>query len=201
MRRGFSGNVNIGDELRHVVSVIEEKEPDLADSARMQLAWRKAVDTRVLEHTATVFVVPNTCGSEVLVYVDSPLWATDMNMQAERFRMYLNIAFADLYAKDVAVDSADVLLDVPKTVEKVKRLKFVASKDRYAGRGKRMSMVEIFEEEEEGFRVKPVPLSASDEDELQAAAADIEDEKLRSVALEAARANLGRQKALEDKAM
>ena len=197
MKRGFSGTVNIGDELRQLAGAMERKNPDLAASARVQIAWRKAVDARVAQHTNAVFVVPHTDGGEVVVYMDSPLWAADMNMQAERFRMHLNIALGELYEDEGEGLGDGALFDIASRVERVKKLKFAASKDAYAGRAACAGGIDDFGADEQPFQVDLEPLSADADAELQASAGKLDDDELRAAALAAARANLGRRKALE----
>ncbi len=195
MKRGFSGVVNIGDEVQQLARAMEKNDPDIAASARVQLAWRNAVDEKTLQHTVAVFAVPGSAAAEVLVYVDSSIRAADMNMQSERFRMHLNIALAELREQEdgefLAADD-DALFTMRENVEVVKKIKFIVSKKAYAPQERRQSTAELLAAEDEAARPRKVDVPDATREELCRAAADIDDERLRRVVLEAAQSNLSR---------
>lgn len=194
MKRGFSGVVNIGDEVQQLARAMEKKDPDIAASARVQLAWQRAADEKTLRHTVAVFAVPGSGCSEVLVYVDSAIRAADMNMQSERFRMHLNIALAELREQEgedfLAGD--DGLFSMGKNVEVVKKMKFIVSKKAYAPPERRQSTAELLAAEDEAARPGRVEVPDATCEELARAAESIDDEHLRRVLLEAAHSNLSR---------
>ncbi len=194
MKRGFSGVVNIGDEVQQLARAMEKNDPDIAASARVQLAWQRAVDEKTLQHTVAVFSVPGSGAGEVLVYVDSSIRAADMNMQSERFRMHLNIALAELREQEgedfLAGD--DALFSMRKNVEVVKKIKFIVSKKTYAPPERRKSTAELLAAEDEAARQERVEVPDTTREELARAAESIDDERLRRTVLEAAQSNLSR---------
>ena len=194
MKRGFSGVVNIGDEVQQLARAMEKNDPDIAASARVQLAWQRAVDKKTLQHTVAVFSVPGSGAGEVLVYVDSSIRAADMNMQSERFRMHLNIALAELREQEGEdfLAGEDALFSMRENVEVVKKIKFIVSKKAYAPPERRQSTAELLAAEDEATRPKRVEVSDATREELARAAESINDERLRRVVLEAAQSNLSR---------
>lgn len=196
MKRGFSGVVNIGAEVQQLARSIEHDNPDIAASARVQLAWERAVDEKTLQHTVAVFAIPHTDMGEVVVYVDSSIRAADMNMQSERFRMHLNIALAELReqeGEDFLADGEDALFSLRKSVETVKKMKFVVSKKAYAPQERRMSTAELLAAEDEAVRVEKVELPRETREGLERAADSLDDECLRRTVLAAAESNLSRR--------
>lgn len=177
--------LNVGSEVRNLVNRLERDNPDIALSAHVKSAWNEAVDATISQHVTAVFVVPHTQASEVIVYVDSPIRAADLNMQSEILRMKLNIALGQ--GKRRAEDNADL--------EQVKKLKFVASKEKYLKKSRRMTTFEALEEQQrEEEAVEPVALTDDELSQLVASVATIEDERLRLAAYDAAKANLEWQK-------
>lgn len=177
--------LNVGSEVRNLVNRLERDNPDIALSAHVKSAWNEAVDATISRHVTAVFVVPHTQASEVIVYVDSPIRAADLNMQSEILRMKLNIALGQ--GKRRAEGNADL--------EQVKKLKFVASKEKYLKKSRRMTTFEALEEQQrEEEAVEPVALTDDELSQLVASVATIEDERLRLAAYDAAKANLEWQK-------
>lgn len=194
MKRGFSGVVNIGDEVQQLARAMEKNDPDIAASARVQLAWQRAVDKKTLQHTVAVFSVPGSGAGEVLIYVDSSIRAADMNMQSERFRMHLNIALAELREQEGEdfLAGEDALFSMRENVEVVKKIKFIVSKKAYVPPERRQSTAELLAAEDEASRPKRVEVPDATREELARAAESINDERLRRVVLEAAQSNLSR---------
>lgn len=194
MKRGFSGVVNIGDEVQQLARAMEKNDPDIAASARVQLAWQRAADEKTLQHTVAVFSVPGSNAGEVLVYVDSSIRAADMNMQSERFRMHLNIALAELREQEGEdfLASEDALFTMRKNVEVVKKIKFIVSKKAYVPPERRQSTAELLAAEDEAARPKRVEVPDATREALARAAESIDDERLRRAVLEAAQSNLSR---------
>lgn len=179
------GGFNVGNEVRNLVNQMERDNPDISMSAHVKSAWNRAATPDVAQHVTAVFVVPHTQGQEVIIYVDSPIRAADLNMQSEILRMKLNIELGNS-----APDAKRHMCP-----EQVKRLKFVASKEKYIKRARRMTTLEAFEEQErEEKGIEPVPLADDELADLAASVASIEDERLRVAAYGAAKANLEWQK-------
>lgn len=179
------GGFNVGNEVRNLVNQMERDNPDISMSAHVKSAWNRAVGPDVAQHVTAVFVVPHTQAQEVIVYVDSPIRAADLNMQSEILRMKLNIELGNS-----APDAKRCMYP-----EQVKKLKFVASKEKYIKRARRMTTFEALEEQEKQEKdIESVPLTEDELAELAASVASIEDERLRVAAYDAAKANLEWQK-------
>ena len=78
-----SGGTTVGDALRGILDAVERRDPEMVASARNSQAWRTAADNTQIEHTDAVYTVPGTQGSEVVVSVDSNIWAAELGLQAE----------------------------------------------------------------------------------------------------------------------
>ncbi len=180
---------NVGREIRDIVNSLERDNPDLSATARVKRAWNASVDSRIREHVTAVFVVPDTAASEVIVYVDSPIWATELGMQVEILRLNLNIE----------LNKDDAAAHVPRRAEQVEKLTFKVSKERYISRERRLTTSQQLEEEERLMRaVEPVALDDDELSDLQEAVSHIENDALRDIAYAAAKANLELQKGIDN---
>lgn len=180
---------DIGSEIEGVVRSLQRDNPDLSATARVKRAWNLSVDKRIAEHVTAVFVVPNTAASEVIVYVDSSIWATELNMQSELLRLNLNIEFN----KD-----ADEPSNVMRKAEQVEKLTFKVSKEQYAARERRLTTLQLLEAEDEDYRkAQPVALDEEELSGLEEALSHIENDQLRDTAYAAAKANLEWQKGVD----
>lgn len=180
---------DIGSEIEGVVRSLQRNNPDLSATARVKRAWNLSVDKRISEHVTAVFVVPNTAASEVIVYVDSSIWATELNMQSELLRLNLNIELN----KD-----ADEPSNVMRKAEQVEKLTFKVSKEQYAARERRLTTLQLLEAEDEDYRkAQPVALDEEELSDLEEALSHIENDQLRDTAYAAAKANLEWQKGVD----
>lgn len=180
---------DIGSEIEGVVRSLQRDNPDLSATARVKRAWNLSVDKRIAEHVTAVFVVPNTAASEVIVYVDSSIWATELNMQSELLRLNLNIELN----KD-----ADEPSNVMRKAEQVEKLTFKVSREQYAARERRLTTLQLLEAEDEDYRkVQPVALDEEELSGLEEALSHIENDQLRDTAYAAAKANLEWQKGVD----
>lgn len=180
---------DIGSEIEGVVRSLQRDNPDLSATARVKRAWNLSVDKRIAEHVTAVFVVPNTAASEVIVYVDSSIWATELNMQSELLRLNLNIELN----KD-----ADEPSNVMRKAEQVEKLTFKVSKEQYAARERRLTTLQLLEAEDEDYRkAQPVALDEEELSGLEEALSHIENDQLRDTAYAAAKANLEWQKGVD----
>ncbi len=172
-----SGGVGLGQALGDMIGQAKARQPEMVLAARNDDAWKKVADPAAVNHTDAVYTVSGTDGSKVVVYVDSNIWATELNLQCELLRLKMNMAIADAgFARGDA--------------EPVKQLRFAASKEKY--RGKRACDVPVSQQLlDEGMRFAgdPVALSAAEEQEIESQVAQIEDERLRKAALGAMRAS------------
>ena len=180
---------DIGSEIEGVVRSLQRDNPDLSATARVKRAWSLSVDKRIAEHVTAVFVVPNTAASEVIVYVDSSIWATELNMQSELLRLNLNIELN----KD-----ADESSNVMRKAEQVEKLTFKVSKEQYVARDRRLTTLQLLEAEDEDYRkAQPVALDEEELSGLEEALSHIENDQLRDTAYAAAKANLEWQKGVD----
>lgn len=180
---------DIGSEIEGVVRSLQRNNPDLSATARVKRAWNLSVDKRIAEHVTAVFVVPNTAASEVIVYVDSSIWATELNMQSELLRLNLNIELN----KD-----ADEPSNVMRKAEQVEKLTFKVSKEQYVARDRRLTTLQLLEAEDEDYRkAQPVALDEEELSGLEEALSHIENDQLRDIAYAAAKANLEWQKGVD----
>lgn len=180
---------DIGSEIEGVVRSLQRNNPDLSATARVKRAWNLSVDKRIAEHVTAVFVVPNTAASEVIIYVDSSIWATELNMQSELLRLNLNIELN----KD-----ADEPSNVMRKAEQVEKLTFKVSKEQYAARERRLTTLQLLEAEDEDYRkAQPVALDEEELSGLEEALSHIENDQLRDTAYAAAKASLEWQKGVD----
>lgn len=180
---------DIGSEIEGVVRSLQRNNPDLSATARVKRAWNLSVDKRIAEHVTAVFVVPNTAASEIIVYVDSSIWATELNMQSELLRLNLNIELN----KD-----ADEPSNVMRKAEQVEKLTFKVSKEQYVARDRRLTTLQLLEAEDEDYRkAQPVALDEEELSGLEEALSHIENDQLRDTAYAAAKANLEWQKGVD----
>ena len=117
-----SGGTTVGDALRGILDAVERRDPEMVASARNSQAWRTAADNTQIEHTDAVYTVPGTQGSEVVVYVDSNIWAAELGLQAELLRLKMNMALQEMHSRSSGAQE-------PR--EYVRKLRFAASRSRY----------------------------------------------------------------------
>jgi hypothetical protein len=72
--------------LRAILGRLDRKSGGGADSARVGAAWVAVVGTTVQGHTTGAYMRDGT----LIVYVDSPVWATELSAMSERYREALN---------------------------------------------------------------------------------------------------------------
>lgn len=179
---------DVGAEIKNLVGEIERGNPDLSASARIKRAWNMTVDKRIQEHVTAVFVVPETGATEVIVYVDSSIWATELNMQSELLRLNLNLELNRVFSEYLRMED---------DTEQVRSLSFQVSRDVYKAPNIKMTTFEQLEEQERRLsEIEPGVLSDEEKASLQEAAAHIENEELREAAYLAAKKNLEWQKGI-----
>ena len=179
---------DVGAEIQGVVSSLQRNNPDLSATARVKRAWNASVDNSVAQHVTAVFVVPNTQASEVIIYVDNSLWATELTMQSELMRLNLNLELNKGINPDPRAE---------RKAEQVEKLSFKVSKEQYISRKSRLTTLQQLEEEDENIKNStPVELTNEELAQIQEAVAHIDDDRLRETAYESAKANLEWQKGL-----
>jgi hypothetical protein len=130
------------------------------ERARAVAAWRDVAGDEVAAH-AMGFAMR---GSELLVYVDSPVWATELAALSERYRSDINTAVGK---------------------ELVGSMRFTVSKkvsEEHAREEARLQVIESSRVD----RVEPVLATAQERAQIEAMAAGIHDERVREAAVSAA---------------
>lgn len=180
---------NVGDEIRGVVNSLQRDNPDLSATARVKRAWNTSVDKGIAKHVTGVFVVPDTAASEVVVYVDSSIMATELSMQSELLRLNLNI---ELNKDETPTRGME------RKAEQVEKLTFRISRDSYVARERKLTTMQLLEEEEENYRkAQPMALDDDEISGLEEALSHVENDQLRDIAYAAAKANLEWQKGVD----
>lgn len=183
--------MSLGGGAREIVGALERGNPDLAAAARVRAAWNRIAGSRVRPHVTGVFVVPHTGAGELVVYTDTPIWASELGMQTELMRLKLNMELARM--------DGGVRAGGDGGSEQVRKLRFVASKEKYLSKERAESTHEQLSEEEDALaEVEPVPLSAEEDSALRSAAGKVGDARLRDAAYNAARASLEWQRGLDE---
>ena len=173
---------NVGDEIRGVVNSLQRDNPDLSATARVKRAWNTSVDKGIAKHVTGVFVVPDMAASEVVVYVDSSIMATELSMQSELLRLNLNI---ELNKDETPTRGME------RKAEQVEKLTFRVSRDSYVARERKLTTMQLLEEEEENYRkAQPMALDDDEISGLEEALSHVENDQLRDIAYAAAKANL-----------
>lgn len=187
-----SGGTDLGGAVRELLESIERRDPEVVASARNSRAWAQAADEAQRSHTCAVYTVPGTGGAEVVVYVDSNIWATELSLQGELLRLKMNIALRD------AAEHAGTF-DPQADNERVKKLRFATSRERYrSARPEDTSTAQQLLDEGMHYDVEPLPLTHEEEVQLAAQAAAIENPQVRKAALEAMRTDAMLKKALSN---
>jgi len=76
----------LGDSLRTILGRLDRKNAGAAVSARVGQAWLAIVGPSVQGHTTGAYMREGT----LVVYVDSPIWATELSAMSERYRGAIN---------------------------------------------------------------------------------------------------------------
>lgn len=176
---------NFSSEVNRILGSMKRDNPELSDSMRIKHAWNAVVDPRIANHVTAVFVVPNTGASEVIIYVDDAIWATELGLQSEILRLNLNMRL-----KEQSTTS--------NYKEQVEKLSFKVSKEKYIARERRLSTRELMNEEDKKYKeAQPVSLSDDEMTDLNQAFAQIDNDPIREIAYAAAKANLEWKKGIE----
>lgn len=180
---------DIGSEINQLVNSLQRNNPELSLSARIKSAWNTSVDSRIAEHVTAVFVVPNTGASEVIIYVDNPIWTTELGMQSELLRGKLNIELNKNYQPIPGVEYKP---------EQVEKLTFKLSKEEYVPREKKLTTLQSMEEDIAPYKnAQPIELNEDETASLNIAFSNIENDELRETIYAAAKANLEWQKGID----
>lgn len=127
--------------------------------SRAAMAWREVAGPEIAKHTTGSALREG----ELLVYVDSPTWAHELSAMAEHMRVRLNEALGEELVRSVrfAVSRA-VRQEQQLREEEVAASRYYAEDD-----------------------VEPVPLSEQEHAQVEFAAGNISDERLREAVVRA----------------
>jgi len=85
------------DSLEAVLGRLDKKNAGGAASARVGAAWLAIVGASVQGHTTGAYVKDGT----LIVYVDSPIWATELSAMSERYRGAINEEIGQELVRDI----------------------------------------------------------------------------------------------------
>jgi hypothetical protein len=157
----------LGDELTKLVKPLDKG--GLYQTARVAGAWREIAGETITAHTGGEFLR----NGELVIYVDAPVWGTELQAMSEQFRTAINEKLGE---------------------ELVRVMRFSVSPK--AVRNKRVEPACHRVETVSPQR----PLTAEEETEIETSVSAIEDEELRAAARAAMRASLrSRQDAAGDR--
>jgi hypothetical protein len=154
-KRTTSGS--LGDVVGGVVGRID-KGKNLSQ-ARIAQVWRDAVGQQIARHTAGVHIR----GDEVVVYVDSPIWATELSALSTQLAKRLNECLGE---------------------ELVGLMRFSVSRRVVEERARERSEEEL-DEFYAAEVVRPIPLSAQEVEQVRQSASAIRNEALRETVIRA----------------
>ena len=160
----------LGDELTRIMRRIDRSGKGLLQ-VRVAEAWETVAGPSAAAHTTGAHVR----GGELMVYVDSPVWATELSALAALYRQeinkYLGQEVVETVRFSVSRKAAEKTAQSPKGVDR--------------GEG-----------DEADPRVASIPLSQGERRQVEASVAAIKDEALRETVLRATIADLEWKKGL-----
>ena len=154
---GSERRVRLGDVLGPLLSSLD-RNGGLA-AARAAEEWKEAAGPEIARHTAGVFLR----GDELVVNVDSPVWATELSALGETLRQSLNARLGQ---------------------ELVRTIRFTVSRNVEAKRARERDEAKSVESYTEDV-VEPVALSAAEVEQVRRSASVIRDEGLREAVIRA----------------
>ncbi len=155
-KRGTS--TDLGSALGKLVRRLDRSSGGGWRNVRATEAWPEVVGPAIAGHTGRLFLR----GGELVVYVDSPVWASELSAMSEMLRSRLNEALGK---------------------DDVRSIRFTVSREVSAGRER--TRREQRETEERESRVQPVELSETELAEVRQSVSAIENEELREAAFRA----------------
>ena len=99
--------VYLGTSLQGVMGRLGRKSGDGAVSARVSTAWMEIVGPAVKGHTTGAFMKEGV----LIVYVDSPAWATELSAMSERYRGALNEKIGEELVREVRFSVSRKVVD------------------------------------------------------------------------------------------
>lgn len=168
-RKGKS--TDLGRELSKLASKLDRKGSGALLQVKVNRAWSAVAGESVAAHTAG----SHLRDKQLIVYVDSPVWATELSALSEHYRVAMNEEIGE---------------------EAVKEVRFTVS--RQVAEKRREEQIQAEDEEFYGpDRTEAVPLSPQERAQVEASAAGIADEELREAVVRATVADLEWKKGLK----
>jgi len=161
-RKGSHAKLSSG--LDKLASKLNRNNQGALDQARVAVAWEQIAGPTVLSHTTGAHIRRG----ELVIYVDSPLWATELSALSEKYRE----AIEEKTGKGLV---RSVRFSVSRKVEMNREL------------------MRVEEETSNHYmrdNVDSVPLTEAERRQVESSAAEIPDEELREAVLRATVADL-----------
>ncbi len=155
-RRG--SETDLGSALGKLVRRLDRKSGGEWRNVRIAELWPEAVGPHIAAHTGRVFLR----GNELVVQVDSPIWATELAAMSELLKERLNEAMGKA---------------------EVRTIRFTVSRD--VSRERRRGQRETEEAAERTATVVPVALSDEETARVRESVSAIENDELREAAFRA----------------
>jgi hypothetical protein len=156
-RRGRQ--TQLGASLQGMLARLDRKGAGGAASALAGAAWLSIVGPTVQSHTTGAYMREGT----LIVYVDSPAWATELTAMSERYRTALNEEIGQELVREIRFTVSRKVVDQHRIVALEKE-------------------ADDFYKEDD---VPPVPLGPAEMAQLEASVAAIQDPELRETVLRA----------------
>lgn len=170
MTRG-KGPQGIGDALRSIATRLDQRSGGGLLQARVAAVWAKVAGASVDQHTTGAHLRDG----ELVVFVDSPVWASELSALSEHYREALE--------KEIGKDT-------------VHSVRFAVSRRVDQKRAEETRQAEE-EKEKSADQVPSVPLTEQERAQVEASAAVIENDELREAAIRATVADLEWKKGIE----
>ena len=162
---------NLGDELSKLTTRLDRKSGGAYLQATVSRAWAKVAGDSVVAHTTGAHLREG----ELLVYVDSPVWATELSALSEPYRVALNEEIGEQAVRTVRFSvSRKVQFKVEEDLNEREAAK-----------------------ERESDKVPSIPLSKQEKEQIEASASSIPDLELREAVVRATIADLEWKKGLK----
>lgn len=169
MRGRRKCQVHVGQSLQALVNKVDKN--GRLSEARVVEEWNKVVGSHILSHTNNVSIR----SGELLVSVDSAVWASELTAMSETLRTRIN----ESIGKEV-----------------VKSIRFMVSKKVKEGLEGRMAQ-DLHTHRYVSKKVEPIPLTPEELKIIEQSVALIEKESLRTQVLRTTVVDLERKKGLE----
>ena len=185
------GQYDLSQAVKSLVKTMREENPQVVVGSRLSRAWARAVDQTVSSHTVAVFSIPESNGAEVVVYLDSSLWVTELTLQSEMLRLRLNMELMAIVEEEEGHQDQSSLSDAQRIEanERVKKLRFSLSKKTFTSVREPDTIQQQLECELGRYDVDPVPLTPEEEEELRSVVSQMGDPTLRQAAFDALKAD------------